>query len=107
MTVPDSVFGAGITVGAGAAVWAAKSFIRQIAGPRTDRTEGIGGVSVDDYQTALGYAEKVFNGRYLLAKDAAERFDKIETQLHRIHIMLARYVHCECDDCTHKENPHD
>lgn len=100
MTIPDQLFYACIGPAAGAVVWWARQFV--ISSISRWRQEGSGpadispargaassaGMTVRDYQQIRELMVKELNGRYMLAKEARERFDALAEKIEDVRRLL-------------------
>ena len=92
VNVPDPAVYASIPVVAGSLLWIGRQFVVatvEQVGPKGDvgakgATGDPGEMTVDNYRKFSDFLIERLNGRYLLATDARERFDKIDSKLDHI-----------------------
>lgn len=87
MNIPDPAVYAALPLLGGAAVWIARQFVTQTAGPRGDvGPRGLTGqdappMTIRDYRQVAAVMKDELNGRYMLATEARERFAALEEKV--------------------------
>lgn len=99
MALTDGMIGASVPLAVGFAVWVAKQFVHQEAeqrGPEGRRGErgpsGADGadLTVHAYKQLSDLLITQFNGRYMLANEARERFGVVEAKIDKVLLHLAK-----------------
>jgi len=85
----DTMVGACIPLAIGFGVWVAKQFVKQEVGAQGEHGEkgdkgDPGDMSVKQFQSLCKYLVTELNGRYMLAEEARERFDKLERRVNEV-----------------------
>ena len=94
MSVLDAALGSTVTIVASTLVWVGRQFVTQTVGQTGARgpigpsgpTGSTGSMTIKDYHELADLLMERFNGRYLLAVDARDRFDRIEHKIDQLAI---------------------